>query len=88
MQTLFFLSGSVAMLLEFSCRNFRSFKGEARFTLLPVNAYKEHPDNLAPVCPAGTGANGVLSAAAIYGSNASGKTNLLKAIAFAKSVVL
>ena len=88
MQPQFFLSESVAMLLEFSCRNFRSFKGEARLTLLPVNAYKEHLENLAPVRPAGTGANGVLSAAAIYGSNASGKTNLLKAIAFAKSVVL
>ena len=73
------------MLLEFSCRNCRSFKGEVRLTLLPVNAYKEHPENLAPVRPAGTGANGVLSAAAIHGSNASGKTSLLKAIVFQRA---
>lgn len=76
------------MLLEFCCRNFRSFKGAARLSLLPVNAYKEHPENLADAHPAGTGANGVLSAAAVYGSNASGKTNLLRAIAFARDVVL
>ncbi len=76
------------MLLEFSCRNFRSFKGTARLTLLPVNAYKEHPENLAAVRPVGTAASGVLSAAAVYGSNASGKTNLLRAIAFARGIVL
>lgn len=43
MQSQFFLSDSVAMLLEFSCRNFRSFKGEVRLTLLLVNAYKSTP---------------------------------------------
>ena len=36
MQSQFFLSDSVAMLLEFSCMNFRSFKGEVRLTLLPA----------------------------------------------------
>ena len=58
------------MLNEFKCSNFRSFKDEACLSMLPVNAYKEHPDNMAPVRPAGTHASGVLSAAAIYGANA------------------
>ena len=42
------------MLIEFKCSNFRSFKGDACLSMLPVNAYKEHPDNMAPVRPAGT----------------------------------
>lgn len=76
------------MLIEFKCSNFRSFKDEACLSMLPVNAYKEHPDNMAPVRPAGTNASGVLSAAVIYGPNASGKTNLLRAMDFARGIVL
>lgn len=76
------------MLIEFKCSNFRSFKGDACLSMLPVNAYKEHPDNMAPVRPAGTNAAGVLSVAVIYGSNASGKTNLLRAMDFARGIVL
>ena len=56
--------------------------------MLPVNAYKEHPENMAPVHPIGTNADGVLSAAVVYGPNASGKTNLLKAIHFARIAVI
>jgi hypothetical protein len=76
------------MLIEFACSNFRSFKDEARLSMLPVNAYKEHPDNMAPVRPAGTNASGVLSAAVLYGPNASGKTNLLRAMDYARDLVL
>ncbi|MGN0077717.1 MAG: ATP/GTP-binding protein [Coriobacteriales bacterium] len=76
------------MLLSFRCENFRSFKEEAFLSMLPVNAYKEHPENLAPIRPLGANADGVLSTAAIYGANASGKTNLLKAIDFSRCVVL
>ena len=76
------------MLVDFSFRNFRSFRGEAALSMLPVKAYKEHPDNLIPVAPRGTDAPGVLSAAAIYGPNASGKSNVLRALDYARGYVL
>lgn len=76
------------MLLEFGCDNFRSFQGGATLSMLPVNAYKELPDNLAPVKPTGYSSSGVLCATAVFGANASGKSNLLKAMDFAKSYVM
>lgn len=76
------------MLLEFSCKNFRSFRGESTLSMLPVNAYGEHPENLIPVAPVGSNADGVLSAAAIFGANASGKSNFLRSFGFARSAVV
>lgn len=75
------------MLLEFTCKNFRSFRDEISLSMFPVNAYNELLDNLAPVKPAGSSSKGVLTAAVIYGANASGKTNLLRAMDFARAAV-
>lgn len=76
------------MLLEFRCENFRSFKDHASISMLPVNAYKEHPDNLIPQHVPGSNAEGALSAAVLYGTNASGKTNLLRAVDFARGLIV
>lgn len=76
------------MLIEFRCENFRSFKGATAISMLPVNAYKEHPENLSPVQVVGSNADGLLLAAVLYGANASGKTNLLRAVDFARALVL
>ncbi len=76
------------MLIEFRCENYRSFKGPVALSMLPVNAYKELPDNLAPIRVVGSNADGLLSAAVLYGANASGKTNLLRAVDFARALVL
>lgn len=76
------------MLIEFKFENFRSFKNEAAFSMLPVNAYKEHLENLIPVNVAGSNADGLLSVGVLYGANASGKTNLLRAVDFARALVL
>ena len=76
------------MLLEFSFKNFRSVKDEAVLSMLPVNSYKEHQENVYPCSIPGTGTDGVLTAAAIYGPNASGKTNLLRAVHFSRNLVL
>ena len=76
------------MLLEFRCENFRSFREEASISMLPVNAYKEHPDNLIPARVPGSNAEGVLSVAVLYGTNASGKTNLLRAVDFARGLIV
>lgn len=76
------------MLIEFRLENFRSFKGEDALSMLPVNAYKEHPDNIVPANVVGSNAEGLLSAAVLYGANASGKTNLLRAVDFARGLIL
>lgn len=76
------------MLLEFRFENFRSFKDDADISLLPVNSYKERPENIHAAKIPGTGASGVLTAAAIYGGNASGKTNILRAVDFSRSLII
>lgn len=63
------------MILEFSVENFLSFKDKITFSMLAESS-KELPDNYLKV-------NGkkILKTAAIYGANASGKSNLFKALA-------
>ena len=63
------------MLIQFMCKNFLSFKGETVLDMSAVNAYKEHSNNLIDV---GSGEK-YLKVLAIYGANASGKTNLFLA---------
>lgn len=70
------------MLIRFTVSNFLSFKDETEFNMLtgdvkrhPHHVYKrEHID--------------VLRAAAIYGANGAGKSNLIYAIAFLKSTLI
>ena len=76
------------MLLEFRFENFRSFKESASLSMLPVNSYKERLENVHAIEIPGTGTSGVLTAAAIYGGNASGKTNLLRAVDFSRGLVI
>ncbi|MCC6724972.1 MAG: AAA family ATPase [Saprospiraceae bacterium] len=63
------------MLLQFSVSNFRSFKDEQFITMIPAKI-KGHEENIAHVAPG----LDVLKSAVIYGANASGKSNFLKAI--------
>lgn len=63
------------MLLQFSVKNFRSFKGEQFITMVPAKI-KGHEQNIANVSPG----LGVLKSAVVYGANASGKSNFIKAI--------
>jgi len=69
------------MLVEFRVANFRSFH-EEQVLSLAASRDEEHPGNVIP----GPKLN-LLKAAAIYGANASGKSNLVKAIGFMKSFV-
>ncbi len=63
------------MLVQFSFKNYGPFKEEAVFDMRAVKAYKEHPHTLIDV-PKG---DPLLKVAAIYGANASGKSNFVKA---------
>jgi len=73
------------MLIQFSVENFLSFKDKTVFSLLATND-TSHPEH---VIPSASGKNkSFLRAAAIYGPNASGKSNLIKAMKFARDLIL
>ncbi len=72
------------MLLRFQFRNHRSFRDEQDFSMIAGN-YREHEDVVRRV---ETFHEGVLPVAAVYGANASGKSNMLKALEFLRSAVL
>lgn len=70
------------MLKRFSVENFSSFKAEQVFDLTAgkTTVLNEHVSKFNDV--------GILKAGVIYGANASGKSNLIKAIDFARRVIL
>ncbi|MFA5005908.1 MAG: AAA family ATPase [Candidatus Izemoplasmatales bacterium] len=78
------------MLVKFRCKNFRSFRDEAILSMQATSG-DEHRDfntfevdeRLFP-----KGENVLLKSAVIYGPNASGKSNLIKAIRYMQSVVV
>src|SRR5665213_1902743 len=72
------------MLIEFKVSNFRSIKDMQVFSLLPEKKVKELPEN---VFIDGR-SNGYLKSSVIYGSNGSGKSNLLKAMEQLRSMVI
>lgn len=75
------------MLITFSCENFLSFgegKSGFKFVNLAVSKTKSLPSHYLDI----SAENSVLRGAAIYGANASGKTNFIKAIEFARNLVL
>jgi len=64
------------MILSFSFSNYRSVKNKVTLSMLPVKAFKELPDN----CFQPGAKVNLLRTAVIYGANASGKSNVLKAL--------
>lgn len=70
------------MLIEFKVENFRSFREIQTFSLIASNADKTLPSNVIMRDLPGLSNTKYLKGAAIYGGNASGKSNLLEAISF------
>ncbi len=70
------------MLFSFTIGNYRSFSARKTLSLYPA-AIKEFPQNLIR-----KGGHVVLSSAALYGANSSGKSNLLRGISMMKRIVL
>lgn len=72
------------MLVQFTVKNVLSFKEETVLDMTAINAYKEHECNLIH--------NGTkekfLRVAAIYGANASGKSNLYMAMTYFQRIVV
>lgn len=69
------------MLIQFSFENYRSFRDSSTLSML-ASSGKENPDNVFE-----TSAGKLLKSVAVFGSNASGKSNLIKALAAAILIV-
>jgi AAA15 family ATPase/GTPase len=72
------------MLLQFSVENFLSFREPQVLSMLAAEGI-DHPPHMVMEGPEG---KKVLRCAAIYGANASGKSNLVKALEFGTNLVL
>lgn len=72
------------MLIQFTLKNFLSFKEEATLDMSAINIYKEHEYNLMEI----TEKDKLLKVAAIYGANASGKSNIFSAFATFQKIII
>jgi hypothetical protein len=72
------------MLIRFIVSNFLSFKEETEFNMLTGRNYKTHLDH---VNKTESGVK-LIKSAAVYGANGSGKSNLVKALEFIKSLII
>lgn len=73
------------MLVSFSVENFRSFGEEQTLNLVASKAQKGHDSHCIPIGETG---ERVLKASLVYGANAAGKSNLVRAIAFARDLII
>ncbi|MCH8539502.1 MAG: ATP-binding protein [Opitutales bacterium] len=77
------------MLIDFSVKNFRSFREEQRISFVASNQYKDLPENL--IDPKLEGREfaslRLLKGLAIYGANAAGKSNVLHALRYLAHMV-
>jgi uncharacterized protein len=74
------------MLIQFTVENFLSFRDEAVFSMVAVINDQQHPSHV--VKGVAGKDRSLLRTAAIYGANAAGKSNLIKAIQFAEELIL
>ena len=73
------------MLVQFSVENFLSFDEEQIFSMVATGG-DQHPTHLVPDVP--RKGESLLRAAALYGANGAGKSNLVQAIRFAKNLIV
>lgn len=73
------------MIIEFKVENFLSFKDLTTLSMITAKSFKEHKDTHTIIID---NKLSLLKSAIIYGNNASGKSNLLKAMAFMKQIIL
>ena len=73
------------MLVQFSVENFLSFDEEQVFSMVAASG-DQHPTHLVPDVP--RKGESLLRAAALYGANGAGKSNLVQAMRFAKNLIV
>lgn len=72
------------MLVQFMVKNVLSFREETILDMTAINAYKEHESNLIDIGMK----EKFLRVAAIYGANASGKSNLYMAMTYFQRIIV
>ena len=72
------------MLIQFTFSNVLSFKGKFTLDMAAINAYKEHSYNLIDIGQK----EKFLKVAAIYGANASGKSNLFFSFLYFQNIII
>jgi uncharacterized protein len=76
------------MIIDFSVKNFLSFKDAQKISFVASNHIKKLPGNVIdPKLPGELSNLRLLKALALYGPNAAGKSNVLNALSFFKSLV-
>jgi uncharacterized protein len=81
---IYYLRDEINMLIEFSVGNYRSFKEKVTFSMVAANLVSQDKNlDINNVFAVGKELS-LLKSAAIYGANASGKSNLAKALQFMK----
>lgn len=73
------------MLIEFAAKNFRSIREQQTLSMVADSGKELHDTNVTPVLE---GKLELVRSAAIYGANASGKSNLIKALQTMREIVL
>lgn len=73
------ISHNFCMLIEFSVSNFRSFREKQTFSMVAAPRLRKKENVISPVVK-GEKVPDLLKVAAVYGPNASGKSNLVKAL--------
>lgn len=75
------------MLIEFKVKNFRSIRDEQTLSLVATKANKELPDCIIDKPLKGMAGLQFLKGAALYGANASGKSNVLLALNYLANLI-
>ncbi|WP_119342636.1 AAA family ATPase [Facilibium subflavum] len=77
------------MLVEFSVKNFKSIKEEIKFSLVADNGKELYKENVMEASASEGGKRiPLIKSAALYGPNAGGKTNIIKALAAMRQIVM
>lgn len=84
-ETTQFAPGASTMLVSFSVSNFRSFGEEVTLNMVASGRYQDHPTHVMPLPDVD---RSVVRTAVIYGANAAGKSNLIRAMDSAQKWIL
>jgi len=76
------------MLIEFTVANYRSFRDPVTLSMEPVARLRARDEEVNTANVAATAHGDVLRVAAVYGANASGKSNLIRAMGVLRDMVV
>ena len=76
------------MLINYSCTNYKSYRYKNGFTFSASKIQQFEEDNISVIDGSLVSKNRILNSLVFVGANASGKTNMLKSISYARYFIL